>query len=74
MIVTEANAEARKVLRDAIIEKERLMGDVRRVQAVLRSALSVVDESRPARVTLPPLRWPCRRRSSGERRIRKLAG
>ncbi len=33
VIVTEANAEARKVLRDAITEKEQLMGDVRRVQA-----------------------------------------
>ncbi len=44
VIVTEANGEARKVLRDAITEKEQLMGDVRRVQALLRSALSVVDE------------------------------
>jgi cell division initiation protein len=44
-IVAEANVEARKVLRDAITEKEQLMGDVRRVQAVLRSALSVVDEA-----------------------------
>jgi len=44
VIVTEANAEARKVLRDAITEKEKLLSDVRRVQAVLRSALSVVDD------------------------------
>ena len=47
MIVTEANAEARKVLRDAITEKEQVMGDVRRVQALLRSALAVVDEGHP---------------------------
>ena len=39
VIVTEANAEARKVMRDVISEKEALMGDVRRVQALLRSAL-----------------------------------
>jgi cell division initiation protein len=45
VIVTEANAEARKVTRDAINEKEALMGDVRRVQALLRSALAVVDEA-----------------------------
>lgn len=45
--VTEANAEARKLLRDAITEKEQLMTDVRRVQALLRSALSVVDETAP---------------------------
>jgi cell division initiation protein len=44
VIVTEANAEARKVLRDAITEKEQLMGDVRRVQSLLRSALAVVDD------------------------------
>jgi cell division initiation protein len=47
VIVTEANAEARKVLRDAITEKEQVMGDVRRVQALLRSALAVVEESDP---------------------------
>jgi cell division initiation protein len=47
VIVTEANAEARKVLRDAITEKEQVMGDVRRVQALLRSALAVVDEGTP---------------------------
>ncbi len=47
VIVTEANAEARKVLRDAITEKEQVMGDVRRVQALLRSALAVVDGEEP---------------------------
>jgi len=45
VIVTEANGEARKVLRDAITEKESLMGEVRRIQALLRSALDVVEES-----------------------------
>jgi cell division initiation protein len=45
VIVSEANMEARKVLRDAITEKEKLMGDARRVQAMLRTALSVVEES-----------------------------
>jgi len=53
VIVTEANAEARKVMRDVISEKEALMGDVRRVQALLRSALSVVDEV-PAEFTETP--------------------
>jgi cell division initiation protein len=53
VIVTEANAEARKVMRDAITEKESLMGDVRRVQALLRSALAVVDES-PAEFAVAP--------------------
>ena len=53
VIVTEANAEARKVMRDVIGEKEALMGDVRRVQALLRSALSVVEEA-PAEFTETP--------------------
>jgi cell division initiation protein len=51
VIVTEANAEARKVLRDAITEKEQVMGDVRRVQALLRSALAI-----PSRPTNPRLK------------------
>ena len=64
VIVTEANAEARKVLREAITEKESLMGDVRRIQALLRSALDVVGEvpgseehtevQRPAQATAAP--------------------
>src|SRR4051812_29828547 len=45
VIVTEANAEARKILRDAITGKETLMSDVRRIQALLRSALDVVEEA-----------------------------
>jgi putative flippase GtrA/transposase-like protein len=45
VIVTEANAEARKVLPDAITKKEQVMGDMRRVQAVLRSALAVVEKT-----------------------------
>jgi cell division initiation protein len=45
VIVTEAHAEARKVLRDAISDKEQLMRDVHRVQAVLRTALAIVDET-----------------------------
>jgi cell division initiation protein len=53
VIVTEANAEARKVMRDVIGEKESLMSDVRRVQALLRSALAVVDEA-PTEFTETP--------------------
>lgn len=47
IIVAEANAESRRIVRDAITEKERLSGEARRVQAILRSALEVVDEARP---------------------------
>jgi cell division initiation protein len=45
VIVTEANGEARKILRDAITEKEQLLGEVRKIRAMLRSALEVVDEA-----------------------------
>ena len=45
VIVTEANAEARKILRDAITQKQALMADVRRIQALLRSTLEVVAEA-----------------------------
>jgi cell division initiation protein len=66
VIVTEANAEARRVLREAISEKERLFGEVRRIRALLRSALEVIDpvrgddteslsETLQTRVTAPQL-------------------
>jgi cell division initiation protein len=80
VIVSEANAEARKVMRDAITEKEQLMGDVRRVQALLRSALAVVEEvpdapsekAEPAEVETPAHKertevapgWPATARTS----------
>jgi cell division initiation protein len=45
VIVTEANGEARKILRDAITEKEQLLQEIRRVRALLRSALEAVEET-----------------------------
>ncbi len=47
-IVVEANAEARRVLRDAITEKERVSGEARRIKSLLRSALEVVEEGEPS--------------------------
>jgi cell division initiation protein len=44
-ILGEAHAEARTVTREARAEKERLDGEARRVTALLRSALAVVDAS-----------------------------
>jgi len=44
VILTEALAEARTVVREAVAEKERLTGDVNRIQAMLRSALAVVEQ------------------------------
>jgi cell division initiation protein len=55
VIVSEANGEARKLLRDAITEKESLMGDVRRIQALLRSALGAVEETPGVEATPKPV-------------------
>lgn len=76
VIVSEANAESRRILRDAITEKERLAGEARRVQAILRSALEVVegsldkpDEAEPARAITPTAL-----QDTGESAVRKLTG
>ncbi len=42
--VAEASAEGRRLLRDAIAEKERLLAESRRVETILRAALAVVTE------------------------------
>lgn len=44
-IVAEAHAEARAVTRRAAAERERLDSELRRVKALLRSALDTVDEA-----------------------------
>jgi hypothetical protein len=42
--VAEAGAEGRRLVRDAIAEKERLLAESRRVESILRAALEVVSE------------------------------
>lgn len=44
LIVQEAHAEARGVVRQAYAERERLETDSRRIESLLRSALTVLDE------------------------------
>ena len=44
LIVTESQAKAREIMRDAIGEKERLLGQARRIQEMLRTALEVVEQ------------------------------
>jgi cell division initiation protein len=44
-IVSEAHGEARAVTRRAAAERERLEGELRRIQALLRSALETVEEA-----------------------------
>lgn len=44
-ILGEAHAEARAVTRESRGEKERLDGEVRRIAALLRSALTIVEDA-----------------------------
>ncbi len=44
-IIAEAHAEARAVSRRAAAERERLDGELRRIRALLASALETVDEA-----------------------------
>jgi cell division septum initiation protein DivIVA len=44
-IVADAHIEARRITFEALAERERLEGDVRRLRALLRTALDTVEES-----------------------------
>jgi len=44
VIVQEAGAEGRRLVRDAIAEKEQLLAETRRVRSIMRSALEVLAE------------------------------
>jgi len=46
LIVAEAHGEARSIMRTAQNERERLFGEARRVEALLRAALGMVEESK----------------------------
>lgn len=46
VIVAEAHGEARSIMRTAQNQRERLFGEARRVEALLRAALGMVEESK----------------------------
>jgi cell division initiation protein len=46
VIVAEAGAEGRRLVRDAIAEKEQLLAETRRVRSILRAALDVLAEGK----------------------------
>lgn len=46
VIVAEAGAEGRSIIRDAIAEKERLLAETHRVRTIMRAALEVLSEDR----------------------------
>jgi DivIVA domain-containing protein len=52
-VVAAAHAEARSIVRSAIADREKLLGEIRRVRSLLRSALDVVEEGDRAPVSEP---------------------
>jgi cell division initiation protein len=52
LIVAEANGEARSIVRAAQGERERLFGEARRVEALLRAALGMVEETKGDQISL----------------------
>jgi cell division initiation protein len=66
VIIGEANTEARRVLREAIGDKERLLGEVRRIRSLLRSALEVVDDVPPEEATEEGSSAPARAEPTSE--------
>jgi len=47
LIIEEARSEARSITRHARADHDRLLGEVRRMRSLLRSALALVDEETP---------------------------
>lgn len=47
LIVEEARSEARSITRHARADHDRLLGEVRRMRSLLRSALALVDDEAP---------------------------
>jgi cell division initiation protein len=56
VILAEAHAAARGITRDAEGSAQRLRGEVRRIEALLRAALGTLAETAPER----PAEWPQR--------------
>jgi cell division initiation protein len=45
LVLEEAHAEARSVTREAMAERERLLGEARRIRALLEAALDAVEDA-----------------------------
>jgi cell division initiation protein len=54
VIVSEAGAEGRRLVRDAIVEKEQLLAETRRVRSIMRAALDVLAEGEQAEAKATP--------------------
>jgi cell division initiation protein len=58
LIVQEAHAEGRRVIREISAEKQRLEEDVRKIRALLRTALEALGDGQPPdehRAEVPPV-------------------
>ena len=53
VIVSEAGAVGRRLVRDAIVEKEQLLAETRRVRSIMRAALDVLAEGEQEAGTAP---------------------
>jgi cell division initiation protein len=53
LVVSEAHAEARSITREAQAKREHLAGESRRLESMLRSALAMVEQSKPETVEPP---------------------
>jgi cell division initiation protein len=54
LILSEAHAESRRTMHRATTERERLLGDVRRIRAQLQAALaSIATEEQPPKESAP---------------------
>jgi len=62
LILSEAHSEARSVMRNAHGERQRLHAEARRIEALLRAALGMIEESAPQGEAAgdPPASWPGR--------------
>jgi cell division initiation protein len=49
LVIEEAHAEARSVTRDAMAERERLLGEARKIRALLEAALDAAEDASDAR-------------------------
>ena len=48
LVIREAHTAARSITQDALVEREKLLGDATRVRALLEAALTSVEETQPA--------------------------
>jgi len=84
LILSEAHNEARSVTRNAQSERQRLHAETRRIEALLRAALGMIEESEPAADSggEHPASWPGREDTrefelaaeADPRQLRKVSG